>query len=228
MKFKPPTAQLNILQRIGGSPESIDWRQVYPTTCRDIKYADPSAISGEYTLVLNGSQPMAVLCDMTAHDGRGVTMVGHDSEARSHVKAGEGPGSYRRDVTYTGVTVTQLKTLTSMSTYCEQFLKYECTGSILYSNTQKRWYAWWVSLDGVKQYTWGGAPRGSDKCACAVTDSCIGNSRCNCDGNYRGWTEDSVMVTFKDLLPLLQLRFGDTHLNGPEQGYHTLGKLMCY
>ncbi|EDO47863.1 predicted protein [Nematostella vectensis] len=166
---------------------------------------------------------------MTAREGVGVTVVSHDSEARTLVKAGEPPGAYRRDVTYTGVTVAQLKTLTGSSMYCEQFLKYECFGSVLYKNSTGLWFGWWVSRDGAKVTTWGGAPEGSNMCACGVADTCVvKGTRCNCDSNSLSWNEDGGMLTFKDLLPVTQLRFGDTDFNSQEEGYHTLGKLMCH
>jgi len=81
---------------------------------------------------------------------------------------------------------------------------------------------------------WGGASPGSRKCACGMTNSCADPSRvCNCDKNDGVWREDSGLLTDKSALPVKELRFGDTGINGPnavadEKGYHTLGKLKCY
>lgn len=61
-----------------------------------------------------------------------------------------------------------------------------------------------------------------------MTNSCANpNDGCNCDKNDHVWREDSGLLTNKSHLPVSQLRFGDIEDNG-EEGYHTLGKLMCY
>ncbi|XP_019616019.1 PREDICTED: contactin-associated protein-like 5 [Branchiostoma belcheri] len=85
--------------------------------------------------------------------------------------------------------------------------------------------AWWVTWDGRQADYWGGASPGSGKCACGQTGTCQG--RCNCDVNVYTWREDSGFLSHKNDLPVAQLRFGDTG-DGSEDGYHTLGKLICY
>ncbi|EDO28997.1 predicted protein, partial [Nematostella vectensis] len=86
----------------------------------------------------------------------------------------------------------------------------------------------WVSRDGHKMTSWGGAPTGSNKCACGVTGTCANPAyRCNCSSNDGTWREDSGLLTDKDTLPVIQLRAGDTDAS-TEDGYLTLGKLMCY
>ena len=133
------------------------------------------------------------------------------------------PGSYSRDIHYAGASLSQLASLTRVSTHCEQFIKYECYGS----RSVGRGYAWWVSRDSNKMTYWGGASPGSGKCACGMTNSCANPSYgCNCDKNDYVWREDSGLLTDKTHLPVKQLRFGDT--SGHQQGYHTLGKLKCY
>ena len=132
-------------------------------------------------------------------------------------------GSYTRDIRYTGASLSQLASLTSVSSHCEQFIKYECYGSRLLIDGM----AWWVSRDSTKMTYWGGASV-SGKCACGMTNSCA-DSRygCNCDANDGAWREDSGLLTDKTRLPVKQLRFGDTgYIN--HKGYHTLGKLKCY
>ena len=67
-----------------------------------------------------------------------------------------------------------------------------------------------------------------------MTNSCAGYGYgCNCDKNDGVWREDSGLLTDKTQLPVKELRFGDTGINGPnnvadEKGYHTLGKFRCY
>ena len=69
---------------------------------------------------------------MIDKNGVGVTVISHDSESRTKVRDGlgwGGRGSYRRDIYYTGASLSQLAGLTSVSSHCEQFIKYECYGS---------------------------------------------------------------------------------------------------
>ena len=189
-----------------------------------------SSANGNYVIDPDGEgglAPFTVYCDMTDKNGVGVTVISHDSESRTHVKGCEPQGCYSRDIHYTGASLSQLASLTSVSSQCEQFIKYECHGSVLIGGMGGG-YAWWVSRDSAKMTTWGGASPGSVKCACGMTNSCADSSYpCNCDANDRLWREDSGLLTEKKHLPVKQLRFGDTGYS-PEEGYHTLGKLKCY
>jgi len=186
-----------------------------------------SSVSGNYKIDpdgLRGLAPFTVYCDMDDKNGVGVTVISHDSESRTHVHGYGGVGSYSRDIHYTGASLSQLASLTRVSSHCEQFIKYECYNSVMF--TRYRAYAWWVSRDSSKMTYWGGASPGSGKCACGITNSCAGGYGCNCDKNDNVWREDSGLLTDKKHLPVKQLRFGDA--TGSEQGYHTLGKLKCY
>ncbi|CAH3175542.1 unnamed protein product [Porites lobata] len=186
-----------------------------------------SSVSGNYVIDPDGEgglAPFPVYCDMTTKHGIGVTVISHDSESRTSVKGYESPGTYLRDVRYAKVSLSQLASLTRVSSHCEQFIKYECYGSLLHHKNNK--FGWWVSRDSTKMTYWGGASD-NGKCACGMTNSCAYPSYgCNCDKNDYVWREDSGLLTDKTKLPVIQLRFGDTG-DGPEQGYHTLGKLKC-
>ena len=172
-----------------------------------------------------GLAPFSVYCDMTDRKGVGVTVISHNSETRTLVNGYEAQGGYSRDIQYTGASLSQLASLTGVSSHCEQFIKYECYDSVLLFNNH--FYGWWVSRDSSKMTYWGGASvRG--KCACGMTNSCANPSYgCNCDKNDHVWREDSGLLTDKRKLPVKQLRFGDTG-GSREKGYHTLGKLKCY
>ncbi|CAH1244615.1 CNTNAP5 [Branchiostoma lanceolatum] len=166
-----------------------------------------------------GVLPMAVQCDVEG--GTAITLIGHNSEARTHVNGFAGPGSYSRNVTYWN-SMGQMRVLIDQSSLCKQHIKYECYHSVIwYPGTT---YAWWVTWDGRQADYWGGASPGSGKCACGQSGTC--SKRCNCDANDGTWREDSGFLFHKDDLPVTQLRFGDTA--GSAQGYHTLGKLICY
>ena len=199
---------------------------VVATSCSVIKKYVTS-VSGNYVIDPDGEgglAPFTVFCDMTDKSGVGVTVISHDSESRTHVSGCDPSGCYSRDIHYTGASLSQLASLTRVSSHCEQFIKYECYNSAIF-----RWggMAWWVSRDSTKMTYWGGASPGSSKCACGMTNSCADSSYgCNCDRNDDVWREDSGLLTDKTKLPVKQLRFGD--VNTGEEGYHTLGKLKCF
>ena len=170
--------------------------------------------------------PFSVYCDMNDKKGVGVTVISHDSENRTRVKGFENRGSYSRDIHYTGASLSQLASLTNVSSRCEQFIKYKCRLSGFWFVNYP--YGWWVSRDSDKMTYWGGASPRSGNCACGMTNSCAVNRiRCNCDMNDDVWREDSGLLTDKTKLPVKQPRFGDTG-ERRELGYHTLGKFMCY
>ena len=194
-------------------------------SCSEIKKYI-SSVSGNYVIDPDGEGGLSqftVFCDMTDKSGVGVTVISHDSESRTHVDGCEIAGCYSRDIHYTGASLSQLASLTRVSSHCEQFIKYECYDSIILRSR----IAWWVSRDSAQMTYWGGASPGSGKCACGMTNSCADSSYgCNCDKNDYVWREDSGLLTDKTKLPVKQLRFGD--VSGREEGYHTLGKLKCF
>ena len=200
---------------------------VITTSCSMIrKYV--SNVSGNYVIDPDGVgslESFTVYCDMSDKNGVGVTVISHDSESRIFVDGCQSKGCYSRDIHYTGTSLSQLASLTRVSSHCEQFIRYECYHSVMFGYGA---YAWWVSRDSSKMTYWGGASPGSGKCACGMTNSCTDPSYgCNCDKNDFVWREDSGLLTEKTHLPVKQLRFGDTSASN-EQGYHTLGKLKCY
>ena len=197
------------------------------TSCSVIR-KHASSVSGNYVIDPDGPGGLAaftVYCDMSDKNGVGVTVISHDTESRTHVNGFEQKGSYSRDIDYTGASIFQLEGLTSVSSHCEQFIKYECHYSYFF---REGGYAWWVSRNSTKMAYWGGASPGSGKCACGMTNSCVDPKYgCNCDAAEKVWREDSGLLTEKSHLPVKQLRFGDTGAES-EEGYHTLGKLKCY
>jgi len=187
-----------------------------------------TSASGNYDIDPDGAgglAPFTVYCDMTDKNGVGVTVISHDSESRTLVQGCETHGCYSRDIDYTGASLYQLTSLTLVSTHCEQFIKYECRGSVFRFDSP---YGWWVSRSSAKITYWGGGSAARSNCACGMTNSCADRSNgCNCDKNDLVWREDSGLLTDRSQLPVKQLRFGDTGDSG-EQGYHTLGKMKCY
>ena len=121
-------------------------------------------------------------------------------------------------------TRTVLRYLAWHSQNCEQFINFECNNDKAFIEDSN---AWWISRDGTRMNYWGWATGHDKMCACGVTNSCTGGTKCNCDNRGRGWYEDSGLLTDKAALPVTQIRLGD--LNGSdEEGYYTLAKLKCY
>ena len=197
-------------------------------SCSQLKRMAPAAESGVYIIDPDGKEklkPFKVTCNMTEKNGVGVTIISHDSESRTHVQGCEPAGCYSRNIQYTGTSLSQLAMLTRVSSHCEQFIKYECHRALIFLKKKKG--GWWVSRDSKNMTYWGGASA-NKKCACGMTNSCANPSLgCNCDKNDNVWREDSGLLINKTLLPVKQLRFGDTKGQN-EEGYHTLGKFKCY
>ncbi|KAI8515746.1 hypothetical protein Bbelb_065590 [Branchiostoma belcheri] len=243
------------------------------SNCADIVERSGFNNQNFYTIDLDGPgrgvEPMEVQCDLEGQTA--ITLIGHDSEARTHVNGFENPGSYSKDVTYWN-SMEQVRALVDRSSRCKQFIKYQCYGSTMWV-TSGMAYAWWMTWDGRQADYWGGASPGSGKCACGETvayerigrtrpirktirrsvtgplgmlkttlrngqvcayavrmltftkRACSG--RCYCDINDHIWRVDSGYLTHRNDLPVTQLRFGDTG-GWNEEGYHTLGKLICY
>ena len=194
-----------------------------------LKSDDPETPSGYYMIQPNENEaPFTVYCDMTDKNGTGVTVVSHDSEESTHVIGYEGKGEYKKSITYNGLTMEQIVNVINASGYCEQFIKWYCKNAGLYLKSSAGPDSWWVSRQGYKMIYWGGATPGSKKCACGMTDSCLDTAKpCNCDGGSSQWVEDSGFLVDKEYLPVSELRFGDTG-DSSEEGYHTLGKLLCW
>ena len=201
-------------------------------SCSHLKELKPRAESGTYIIdpdEQGALLPFNVTCNMTDKNGVGVTVISHDSENRTLVDGCDPAGCYSRDIHYTGASLSQLASLTDISSHCEQFIKYECFHSwLIFSAVYPS--GWWVSRDSKNMTYWGGASPDSMECACRRNNSCVGRQRCNCDQNDAHWREDSGLLTDKSTLPVRELRFGDVDsFDGhDEKGYHTLGKFKCY
>ena len=92
---------------------------VIATSCSVIrKYV--SNVSGNYVIDPDGSGGLArftVYCDMSDKNGVGVTVISHDSESRTLVNGCWHKGCYSRDIHYTGASLSQLASLTRVSSH---------------------------------------------------------------------------------------------------------------
>eukprot|EP00794_Sanderia_malayensis_P006842 gene6842-7610_t len=198
----------------------------YLATCASLK-RNGATKSGNYLInpsENHSTRPVQVYCDMSILNGVGVTLVSHDSERKTKVSGIDARGGYRKVVTYS-IPNTQIEALKRHSKHCDQFIKYDCHGSVFYLY-HKTPFAWWVSFDGQKMLNWGGVSYPNKGCACSLDKSCS-TGKCMCDANDNVLRSDSGLLKDKQFLPVKELRFGDTGDTG-EYGLHTLGKLRCY
>ena len=198
-------------------------------SCSHLKAAFPSKVSGNYDIDPDGEggeNAFVAYCDMMDKNGIGVTVFSHNKENRERVTDCDLPRCLEKNVTYTGVTITQLTFLTRVASHCEQFVMFECKNDIQFIAEKT---AWWLSRDRKPKYYWGGAIPYSRKCACGITNTCVGGGRCNCK-NYGpgGWRNDSGLLTDRFSLPVVQLTIGNDGNSWDRDGYYTLGKLKCY
>ena len=116
------------------------------TSCSVVrKYV--SSISGNYVIDPDGSgglAPFTVYCDMSDKNGVGVTVLSHDSKSETLIKEYGGRGSYSCDIHYAGASLSQLASLTGVPSHSEQFIKYECYDSVMFTCGV---YTVWVSRD---------------------------------------------------------------------------------
>ncbi|XP_072431603.1 uncharacterized protein [Chiloscyllium punctatum] len=179
---------------------------------------DPDGVNG-------GVDPFPVTCDMISDPATGITIIGHDSEDRIRVSPCEDAGCYSRAIHYNQASLDQLKALTETSKYCKQYISLECR----HIRFLKQHWGWWVSRDGRKINSWGGASTDSGKCACGENGNCaLGLSTCNCDANDGVWRQDKGYLTDKAILPVREVRFGDTRDAPVEMAFHKISPLHCY
>ena len=190
---------------------------------RDVGYMD----DGEYILDPDGLDPdhgpVTVFCNMTGRLGLAETHVRHDSQDRTHVDGCEPRDCYSRPIRYS-MPMAQIIALVKNSAHCIQLISYECKGSQLIH------YASWQSRTGERRYYWAGASPVGGNCACGITQSCNDSTiRCNCNKNDGVWRSDVGYLSDKASLPVTNLYYGDTGSDSDiEEGYHTLGPLVCY
>ncbi|XP_074654579.1 SCO-spondin-like [Tubulanus polymorphus] len=187
--------------------------------------------------ILIGGLAMLVTCDMQMEGGIGVTIINHDFKDKEVAVSGyEGAGEYQQKIRYQHIELYDLMDLKAESSRCKQKLTWRCYSATITisAGSETRHITYWENIDGQKRYNWGGASF-SGKCACGMTDSCFRPGlACNCDANDQVWRSDTGWITDKNDLPVTKIRAGDTGAKrkgsqeGFEQGYWSLGPLICY
>ncbi|KAM3186642.1 hypothetical protein ACTXT7_003895 [Hymenolepis weldensis] len=194
----------------------------YFTSCSEIGlFYGQTAPQINVTIDLDGSgvlDPFTVLCDFTDRSNP-ETRIQHTDGNFLSVDGFQNPGSYKRILNYGKASRPALAELTRRAVYCEQSVAYRCWNAKLlakpqgYGDGSELTWGWWVSRSGRPRYYWGGGVPGLKMCDCGVRGTCTGNSlTCNCDGDGSDAPPlvDTGLLTFKEDLPVWEVRFGDT------------------
>ncbi|CAH8438063.1 unnamed protein product [Heterobilharzia americana] len=193
------------------------------------------------TIDMDGSgvlKPIEVTCDFT-NQNTVMTTLHHDAPDDIIVDGYQAPGSYRRKLKYGRADRDTLGELVRRAVECDQSLTYQCWNAKLLqlpagggTTYENRAWGWWVSQEGRPQFYWGGGVPGLQKCACGVEGTCTGDSlTCNCDsdGSATPPLVDTGLLQFKDHLPVMEVRFGDTGgINDDKRAAYRVGPLRCY
>ena len=138
-------------------------------------------------------QSFEVLCNMTKQNSALTIVPIRNSLRRTKVDQNILPkeNKYYQEMKY-GIEMDQIAALINTSSHCRQFVRYECKNSPLLNSPRGPSFVSWVNRKGLLENYWGGAPKGSDKCACGVKKTCSDSSKyCNCDIADNFWREDS-------------------------------------
>ena len=198
-----------------------------PRTCHEVAtvYRNIFPASGEFKTWIDpdgdgGESPFIATCVFDKADSRVASVIRHNHEARTLVNGFEPVGSYGVTLTYEYAGPSQIIALVNASSSCKQSIKYECLGS-------QMTYGYWVSRSGDKMGVWPSANLAGGKKYCDSK-----STKCECDKNdikwrvQQGFVENNAARTLNSL-PIKAVHFGDTG-SASEQGYHTIGPLMCY
>lgn len=170
---------------------------LYRATCQEYKAL--GMVQDAYCKVdPDGTGPLGtfdVLCNMTASDAA-KTIINHDKEGKHQVTldATDLGSHYFQRISYgSNLQVASIRALILRSANCRQFIRYDCYNSKLLNSPIGPEHVQWLSSNAVPQNYWGGAPAGSNKCACGVKKTCVDPSKyCNCDADGDDkWREDS-------------------------------------
>ncbi|XP_047458129.1 contactin-associated protein-like 4 isoform X2 [Mugil cephalus] len=201
---------------------------IYEQSCEAYKHKGNT--SGYYYVDVDGSgpiKPQLIYCNMT--EDNTWTVIQHNNSELTRVRASQGRNQHSAHFEYAS-DEEQLAAIISQSEHCEQELAYHCRKSRLLNTPEGSPLSWWVGGPGVGQVQtyWGGAPPGSQQCACSLQGNCVDPRHlCNCDADRAEWANDSGMLSHKETLPVRSLVLGDVQRPGSESVYR-VGPLHCH
>ena len=210
--------------------EKCETPSFFMQTCADW-WAAGEKSNGYYKINPRNSEAFSVYCNMTNVEGPS-TVIFHAQHRKPIIAAQNRVDykSYRHEISYENEQ--KIGDLIATSTYCRQYLEYNCYNSVLFDspktfNLESGRGARWVSRDGELQDYWSGASNGSMKCACGMNGTCVESSKvCNCDTVNDAWHVDGGYLTDSRSLPVKTLIFSVDGTN--ERSKYVLGSLECY
>ena len=210
--------------------EKCETPSFFMQTCADW-WAAGEKSNGYYKINPRNSETFLVYCNMTNVYGPS-TVIFHAQYRKPIIAAQNKVGDkfYRHEISYENEQ--KIGDLIATSTYCRQYLEYNCYNSVLFDspksfNLESGRGARWVSRDGKTQDYWSGASRGSMKCACGMNGTCVESSKvCNCDTVNNAWHVDGGYLTDSRSLPVKTLKFSVDGTN--VKSNYVLGNLECY
>ncbi|XP_069790956.1 contactin-associated protein-like 5 isoform X2 [Narcine bancroftii] len=169
--------------------------------------------------------PLVVYCNMT--EDKTWTVVQHNNTELTSVQGSTVERPHLAHFNYTS-SMEQLQSMMKSMDYCEQQMAYYCKKSRLLNTPDGIPFTWWIGRTNEKQAYWGGSSHRVQKCECGLEENCLDTTyHCNCDGDRDKWTNDTVLLSYKDLLPVTQIIIGDTNRTNSKAAYK-LGPLRCY
>lgn len=220
----------------------------HPPSCEAYRIDFPKEKERDILLDVDGSgplEPFMVTCKFI-QKGATQTILHHRSENDITVQGYDGKGSYIRSIDYYAP-LESIRMIIDRSSSCQQFIKYSCINSRLFSsNSPSRSsgsisndlllfdpYSWWVGANNQKMDYWGGSLPGTGMCACGLEGSCKDPTKgCNCDAilpyNMMELSDEGLLIQ-KEYLPVREIHIGDTGqaISSSKQAKVNLGPLVC-
>uniref|UniRef100_A0A8C9K0M1 Contactin-associated protein-like 3 n=1 Tax=Panthera tigris altaica TaxID=74533 RepID=A0A8C9K0M1_PANTA len=198
---------------------------LYEQSCEAHKHRGDS--SGLYYIDSDGSgplEPALVYCNMTDSTG---TSVQHNGSHLARVKSSDGESPHPVAFKYTA-SMDQLQAIIDRADHCQQELAFHCKKSRLSARHDGTPVSWWVGRTNETHTYWGGSLPDAQKCACGLQGNCLDSQYyCNCDADRNEWTSDTVVLSHKEHLPVIQVVMRDTGRPHSEAAY-ALGPLLCW
>ncbi|VFV22464.1 contactin-associated partial [Lynx pardinus] len=198
---------------------------LYEQSCEAHKHRGDS--SGLYYIDSDGSgplEPALVYCNMTDTTG---TSVQHNGSHLARVKSSDGESPHPVAFKYTA-SMDQLQAIIDRADHCQQELAFHCKKSRLSARHGGTPVSRWVGRTNETHTYWGGSLPDAQKCACGLQGNCLDSQYyCNCDADRNEWTSDTIVLSHKEHLPVIQVVMRDTGRPHSEAAY-ALGPLLCW
>ncbi|KAJ8305373.1 hypothetical protein KUTeg_015918 [Tegillarca granosa] len=182
----------------------------YKRTC-DSYYQAGMTESGVYQLDLDGTGPLDptyVNCNMGykyRDELYGKTVIDNNFDAKTKI----------RDSAL-------LLQLTDQSTWCRQYVQYDCYDAPLKLGDE----TFFKAANGeVVEYIGADKP---GKCLCSLNSSCSQDKGCNCDSSMKNWQQDCGYNTKKTQLPITEITVLQSTRKSSAKALLTLGQLECW